>query len=193
MEKKKVFNKDEGMNLKDIIKCMKIVSIIGIIVNLIISVVIIFMSSFITLNVVNGSTESLLKNDFIINYIAKVNCYSISDIKDLIINMTSQVGFITLDVIIPSLIVLIILIIMVIFCFYIVDFIRGVESDKTLFTEEKLRKLKKVESLLLLASVLLILAFDISYFILCLILEIALEFVLYLFNYCVKNENERLN
>lgn len=187
----KFFEENKIMKLNDILSSLKVVAIILMIFSAIATITIVVLSTLTTLSVATSTNEQLLKNDSVIDFIAKMNSYSISGANDVINNIGSKGWFITFYVILPSLFVIAAFVCLIVFSKKLLNFIKDVKTNKSLFTTEKLNALKKLRAVLLSAGLLFFLAFDFSYFIIYLILELTLEIILYLFNYCVKVENSK--
>lgn len=180
---------NKTMKLKDIISSLKIISIIIMIFSTIVLISTVVLGTLTTLSVVNSSNEQLLNNDSAVDFIAKMNSYSFSEVNKEIADISNKGIFVTFQIIIPTLFVIAAFISLLICCKKILDFIKNVKSNKGLFIDEKLLELKKIRILVLSTGILFLLAFDFSYFFIFLVLELTLEIIIYLFNYCVKAEN----
>lgn len=179
------------IKLKDLVSIVKFIATFGIIASSFISLVVIILCTITTLSISTGTTEQLLNNNSVIEYVAKINSYSISEVKDTIGTITNKGLFVTFDVILPSIIILAIFIFLIIASKKIINFVKDVKSNKSLFTTQKLKELKEIEMLLSVIGIILFIAFGFSYIIVYIILVITLEIILYLFNYCVNAEIEK--
>ena len=179
------------IKLKDIVSSLKITATLGIIFSSFALLVILVLCTLTTISISVNTIEQSLNNNSTIEYVAKINSYSISVAKDAISNITNKGLFIAFDVILPSIIVLIAFILLIFANKKILDFIKDVKTNKNLFTTQKLEELKVIRSYFLTIGLLLFIVFDFSYFFIYLILVITLEIILYLFNYCVNAEIEK--
>ena len=186
---------DRIMKLKDITRSLKWISILVMIFCTIFSLLILVEGTLTTLDFNTKTKEQILNDENIIDYMAKINDYSILDAQKTISeieNSGNKTFIMIFDIIIPSLTVLLALGLILAFCKALLDFIKDVKSNKSLFTLEKLNSLKKARTILLTAFLFFWIVFGFKYFTIYLVLEITVEIILYLFDYCVKVENGKV-
>lgn len=189
---KKILDEDI-FDLKEIIFSVKILSIVGVILGFIFLLLTGYYCVASTKYILNSTPEEIQNDKLTVNYISKINDYSIEDTKEIIGgigDVGSKNEFLLIEMVVPTITVILILILIIIFSKKSFDFVRNVISNKELFTKEKLESLKKLRAILLDIFFILILAYKLYYIFIYLIIELGFEIIVYLFKNCVERENK---
>ena len=127
------------------------------------------------------SIEEIKNNEAIINYVSDINNYSYGETIEVLSSIDDNVSFVVVEIIIPTVFNLIGYILIIISLKEILALTKNVIDNKSLFTEDKNRLLKKI-----IIQTYIALLFIIDNFILWLGIGIILEIMQYMFNYCVQ-------
>ena len=188
MKKVKTSDPFKGiMDVKNIMVCLKILSVICIIFGLVFTIIYSAYGYRATYDYYKMDTDEFVLKTNEIEHIANINNSSVSEIIELLNNDDLNP---VLYLIIPSVGVVVGFITLTVLGVVALYFTKGVKSNKTLFTVSKLKDLKIMRDLLGIVGVIFILTFSFSYSICYLIIDIAMEGILYLFSISVKNELE---
>ncbi len=172
--------------VKSLMKGTKILVWFGIIVFSIISLALIICStSYSFLGTSNYSIEEIKNNESIISYVSNINNYSYSETIDVISEINNNVGFVVVEIIIPTVFTLFGYILLIISQKQILDLIKNVTDSKALFTNDKKQLLNKI---LLRTDIALFLV--LKNFYIWIGIGMILEVIRYLFNYCVQLTNK---
>lgn len=174
---------------KAIIESAKTFAWIGIIFCCIWSLVITACStSYSFFSVSNVPIEKIKNDESLMDYISYINNYSYSDTINAMSEINNKFGLVTLKIIIPTAFILFGYILLIITLKEVLDFLKDVTDDKTLYTNEKYKMLQKI-----LLQVYIALLFLLGNILLWLAIGIIIEIIKITFNYCVQLNNDKNN
>ena len=166
---------------KSLITGTKVMVWLGIMLYSIISIAIMVCGiGYSLLGASNYSLEELKNNESIINYVSDINDYNYSETIEIISEYEDIVGFSIFEILLPTLFILFGYVLLIISLKEILDLMKNVNDNQSLFTKEKNRLLKKIILRFYIA-----LLFVLNNFILWLGIGIILEIIEYMFNYFV--------
>lgn len=145
------------------------------------------------LEINNSSLNDLVTNENVIEYISNFNRTNHSDAIEIISGYDDKVELIILEIIVPLIYNFIPFIFLSAFFVNIFNWLKDVKDKATLFTNEKLIRLRELN--ILFETTLLffwICCFDFNglVLILSIILGFAYDVIIYLFKYCVEFKNK---
>ncbi len=181
---------DNVISLKTIVTSVKVISLALVTISIVYLIISTGYFIFSTKTVFNNSFEDILKDEMTINYISKINDYSLSDIKDAIEMEADKLPFYLFEIVFPTIILIFVFILSIVLGKKLNNFVRNVKSNKDLFTNKKIEELKKIRNIILDICFLLFLKFNLTFLIFYALLDFMLEIIIYLFSNCVeKKEN----
>lgn len=169
---------------KSVIKSLKFFIWFGIICYCLMCFKFIVLSTGYFLEVSNSSIEEIKENESLINYVCDLNNYDYSEINESI-DFDVKEYFIIFEIVLPTIFRLVIGIFLIALLKKILDLIKDVTDNKSLFTNEKNRLLKNV---IPKVDFLLLFSLDFS---LWLVMVVIFMMIQYMFNYCVHLTNEK--
>lgn len=166
-------------NFKSSITGTKVLVWVGIIICTLISLSLIVNSSIYSLEISNYTNEEIKKDELLIDYIAKLNHYDYYEVINLP-EIEDKITFTVIEIILPTAIILLGYIFLIIALKEILDLLKNIIDNKTLFTNEKYKQLNKI---ILIIDVALLIMLD--NFILWLAMGALFEMIKYIIKYCI--------
>ena len=188
MRKKEVMiEKNNLLTMKESIRLIKFMSILGIMVCSIISLTVTSLCSLAVISIKTGMVGEILSDSGLIEFISKIHFCSSAVTINMLSNNSLDNTFIIFYIVIPSVLILLSSIFLIIFFKKLLDFIKDIRGEKSLFTKKKLYELINLKNILLLVGFLIVICFinNIYLYLLYLILLLILEFIVYLFEHCI--------
>lgn len=181
-----IINTGNVMSVKEIMKTFRCLSVIGITISLSVMVLALIVGGILAYTCMSFDRTQVIENRNVVAHLAIMNDYSESEIVDSINEFSNMKNFTFSYVVIPTLVVVAGMIAVLVISISIHGFVRDVETEDELFTREKLKKLRKIRIYLMVIGLLVILFFNLKHILVYALLEAIFEFVLYMFNKCVK-------
>ena len=180
-ETKTVKKENSNLITKETKKAFSIFGLFMIICSMIFSVILFIFSIVSVLTLAYGGKEALINNDFLVEYIAKINHYSIIEVENSIITIEHNWFFIIFEIILPTICIIMAIALIILFVKRIISFIDTIDTEKDLFTKDKIPKVKDLIEILTTALLITFVIFgEPSVFVYLLILcLLALIFHLY--------------
>ncbi len=173
------------ISLKELTTTLKISSIVANIFNIILVVFIFVFSLYSVIETKNAGIKEVINNRYIVNYVELANTLSEEDAVDIILNYKSSNTFILVEVVLPSIILIITLLSLYVFWLYMYKLVSNVRDNWDLFTRGKLELVRRMRNIISLASLVFILIFGFEYILIWILVEMMMETFLYVFNYAV--------
>lgn len=129
--------------------------------------------------------ETTLLNESSVKFISLIKGYSTSEVFNIFSKEWTTVSGAILDIILPLIVALIAIIALIYSSYKLLFFAKKIANDKTLFTIENLKIIKKIRKSAVCSCFLLFIVFDLG-FINWLMAEISFEVIIYLFKYCIE-------
>ena len=139
-----------------------------------------------TIAVAKLPKSELVDNNIVVTLLSKIDGYSVIEAKSIIGNMSNSFSFIMLEIIIPIVAFIGALVLIIFLSKKVLDFISDVNTEKDLFSKEKLNNLQEMISYLSVILLALLVIFNEPSIIVYLFIELLLIIIYGLFKYCVK-------
>ena len=192
-EKVEIKIEDEKMpKLRELSSTTKLLSILGMFFSTIMVILTTINCTLTSLSINAFSKEKLINNETVINYLSKINLYGFTDAKEAITNIENKGAFIAFDVIIPSILVLCMLFTIGYGFYQLYELSKKMRTKKSFFTNDNLEILKRIRLSFLYIGLLFILVFDVSYYIIVIFTIIMIELLVFVFDYVIKKESEKV-
>ena len=173
------------ITLKELTKTLKISSIIANICNIFLVVFIVAFSIYCLIETKNAGIREIVNNKYIVNYVELANTLDEEDAIDIILNYENSSWFLFVEILLPSIILIITLLSLYVFWSYMYKLVDNVRDNWELFTKGKLELVRRMRNIISLASLVFILIFGLEYIIIWVLVEMMMEAFLYVFNYSV--------
>lgn len=136
-------------------------------------------------SVINQSQTELLNNNIVITMVSKMNNYSISEVTELINNMTGKVTFILFEIVIPTIAFVGAMILILVLAKRVIEFIDDVVYEKDLYNKKKLIGIQDIISILSIILLTTLVIFDKPSIFIFLLIEALLGIIYMLFKKCI--------
>ena len=180
---------DNVISLKEACTFLKFTSIFFRLLNILFIVLVLF-ASITMINTTNKlGLDNLEEDEFIVDFVRIADTSEDMEITDIIENYNNKTLFITLEIVIPTVIIIVVLVSFMLFWKYLYMLVDKVETNEQLFTKKKLEILKRMKNIMTLALLVFVLLFGIIYILLWALIEVAMEAFVYIFDYGVNKTN----
>ena len=150
-------------------------------------VIIVFVFSVMTtLSVMNNTRDELLDNNFAMTFISKLSNNTIYDTKLNVQTTESNFIFATVNIILPSIVLIGALILIIYFAHLIDKFLEDTETEKELFTTQKTKELENIINIVSLIIFIFSILFNRPAMIFVLLIFFLLYAIYFLFKKCAK-------
>ncbi len=181
-----VINTGNVMSVKEIMKTFRCLSVIGITLSISMMILALIVGGILTYTCMSFNKTQIIENKNVVAHLTIINDSSESEIIDTINGYTDMKGFTFSYVVVPTLVIFSGMIAVLIISASIHKFVRDVETEDELFTKEKLKKLRRIRTYLMVIGLFVIVFFSLMHILIYALFEAIFEFVLYMFNKCVK-------
>ncbi len=181
-----VINPSNVMSVGEIMRTFRCLSVIGITIAISVMLLSLVVGAILTYTCVTTDRSQIVENSEVVSHLAIMNNNSESEMIDIINESDSMKGFAFSYAVVPTLVAFTLMLSILAISINIHRFVKDVEVEDELFTKEKLKKLKKIRTYLLVIGLLVIIFFNLLHIIIYALFEIIFEFILYMFNKCVK-------
>lgn len=182
---------DNVISLKEACTFLKFTSVFFRILNVLFIILVLF-ASVTMINTTNKlGLDGLEDDEFIVDFVRIADTSEDMEITDIIENYNNKTLFITLEIVIPTIIIIVVLVSFMLFWKYLYMMVNKVETNEQLFTKKKLEILKRMKNIMTLALLVFVLLFGIIYILLWALIEVAMEAFVYIFDYAVNKTNEK--
>ena len=182
---------DNVISLKEACTFLKFTSVFFRILNVLFIILVLF-ASVTMINTTNKlGLVGLEDDEFIVDFVRIADTSEDMEITDIIENYNNKTLFITLEIVIPTIIIIVVLVSFMLFWKYLYMMVNKVETNEQLFTKKKLEILKRMKNIMTLALLVFVLLFGVIYILLWALIEVAMEAFVYIFDYAVNKTNEK--
>ena len=189
MIQEKMDNNGVNITIKELTTTLKVSSIIANIFNVTLIIFIVIFSIYSFIETKNHGIREIINNKYIVNYVELANTLTEEDAVDIILGYQNSSYFLFIEILLPSVILIITLASLYVFWLYVYKLVNNVRDNYELFTNGKVELVRRMRNIISLASLVFILIFGLEYIVIWVLVEMMMEAFLYVFNYAVTKTN----
>ena len=171
-----------GKNEKKLIKFM------GLIISFFatsLALLIFVFSVMASLSIAHLTKDTLVNNNIVVILLSKLNGYSISEVKEMIMTMSNRFTFILFEIIIPAIAFIGSMILLAVLTKKVFDFVSDINTEKDLFSKKKVREVQDIIGIISIVLLATLVIFNEPSIIFYLFIELLLGASYILFKKCV--------